>query len=96
MLELHNPPLYTRVIVVCDAPEAVLRKPIVERVNDPWEANLQVFEQQINKRGSISAEERILATIVRIDAGKIHRLRGIYARVTRDGIVNVGDEVRKL
>ena len=28
--------------------------------------------------------------------GKTHRLRGIYARVTRDGRVNVGDVVRKL
>lgn len=28
--------------------------------------------------------------------GKVHRLRGIYARVTRDGIVSVGDVVRKL
>lgn len=28
--------------------------------------------------------------------GKVHRLRGIYARVTQDGRVSVGDEVRKL
>ena len=28
--------------------------------------------------------------------GKKHRLRGIYARVTRDGTVSVGDTVRKL
>ena len=28
--------------------------------------------------------------------GKVHRLRGIYARVTRDGIVSVGDVVRKM
>ncbi|AXI49072.1 MOSC domain-containing protein (plasmid) [Sulfitobacter sp. SK012] len=28
--------------------------------------------------------------------GKVHRLRGIYARVTRDGTVSVGDTVRKL
>lgn len=28
--------------------------------------------------------------------GKTHRLRGIYARVTQDGIVSVGDKVRKL
>ncbi len=28
--------------------------------------------------------------------GKAHRLRGIYARVTRDGTVSVGDTVRKL
>ena len=28
--------------------------------------------------------------------GKVHRLRGIYARVTKDGTVSVGDKVRKL
>ena len=28
--------------------------------------------------------------------GKVHRLRGIYARVTKDGTVSVGDAVRKL
>ena len=28
--------------------------------------------------------------------GKVHRLRGIYARVTLDGTVSVGDKVRKL
>ena len=28
--------------------------------------------------------------------GKVHRLRGIYARVVRDGIISVGDKVRKL
>jgi MOSC domain-containing protein YiiM len=28
--------------------------------------------------------------------GKVHRLRGIYARVTRNGTVSVGDTVRKL
>ena len=33
---------------------------------------------------------------VNTGAGKVHRLRGIYARVTRDGTVSVGDTVRKL
>ena len=28
--------------------------------------------------------------------GKVHRLRGIYARVTRDGTISVGDKVVKL
>lgn len=33
---------------------------------------------------------------VNTGAGKVHRLRGIYARVTKDGTVAVGDRVRKL
>lgn len=33
---------------------------------------------------------------VNTGVGKVHRLRGIYARVTKDGSVSVGDVVRKL
>ncbi len=33
---------------------------------------------------------------VNTGVGKEHRLRGIYARVTRDGSISVGDPVRKL
>ena len=33
---------------------------------------------------------------VNTGAGKTHRLRGIYATVTKDGEVSVGDEVRKI
>lgn len=39
---------------------------------------------------------RDACVFVNTGEGKIHRLRGIYARVTRDGRVNVGDVVRKL
>lgn len=39
---------------------------------------------------------RDACVFVNTGEGKIHRLRGIYARVTQDGIVSVGDEVRKL
>ena len=39
---------------------------------------------------------RDACVFVNTGEGKIHRLRGIYARVTQDCIVNVGDEVRKL
>ncbi len=28
--------------------------------------------------------------------GKVHRLRGIYGRVTKDGVIRVGDTLRKL
>lgn len=33
---------------------------------------------------------------VNTGVGKVHRLRGIYARVTKNGTVSVGDTVRKL
>lgn len=39
---------------------------------------------------------RDACVFVNTGVGKVHRLRGIYARVTRDGTVNVGDAVRKL
>ena len=39
---------------------------------------------------------RDACVFVNTGEGKIHRLRGIYARVTKNGIVNVGDDVRKL
>ena len=39
---------------------------------------------------------RDACVFVNTGVGKTHRLRGIYARVTRDGMVNVGDVVRKL
>ena len=39
---------------------------------------------------------RDACVFVNTGEGKVHRLRGIYARVTQDGIVEVGDEVRKL
>jgi MOSC domain-containing protein YiiM len=39
---------------------------------------------------------RDACVFVNTGVGKVHRLRGIYARVTRDGVVNVGDTVRKL
>ncbi len=71
MLELESVAPFTRIIVVCDAPEAVLRKRISERENDPSEANLQVLEQQIRNREPISAEEARLATIVKVGANGI-------------------------
>ena len=39
---------------------------------------------------------RDACVFVNTGEGKIHRLRGIYARVTKDGTVSVGDEVRKM
>ena len=39
---------------------------------------------------------RDACVFVNAGEGKIHRLRGIYARVTRDGTISVGDKVSKL
>ena len=82
MLEQESATPFTRIIVVCDAPEAVLRKRISERENDPSEANLQVLEQQIRNREPISAEEAKLATVVKvcadgIDSSQIDSMRAL-------------------
>jgi MOSC domain-containing protein YiiM len=39
---------------------------------------------------------REACVFVNVGAGKRHRLRGVYARVVRDGRVSVGDRIRKL
>lgn len=44
----------------------------------------------------ISRYGRDACVFVNTGEGKRHRLRGIYARVTRDGTVSVGDKVVKL
>jgi aminoglycoside phosphotransferase family enzyme/gluconate kinase len=80
MLELESAAPFARIIVVCDAPDTVLRKRIEERENDPSEANLQVLERQVSRREPISEEESKLATIVRvgangIDSGQIEFIR---------------------
>jgi len=71
MLELESAAPHARIIVDCDAPEAVLRKRIEERENDPSEANLQVLEQQISNREPVSTAEAKLASIVRVGADGI-------------------------
>jgi predicted kinase len=82
MLEMEGAAPYVRIIIDCDAPEAVLRKRISERENDPSEANLQVLEQQIRNREPISAEEAKLATVVKvcadgIDSSQIDSMRAL-------------------
>lgn len=57
------------VLVECDAPLDELRKRIGERSNDPSEANLQVLEQQIQKRQPVQATEDGISAIVSVDAG---------------------------
>jgi aminoglycoside phosphotransferase family enzyme/predicted kinase len=68
MLELETALPCTRVIVNCEAPEAILRERISARENDPSEANLQILERQIQARQPISIEESGMATVVNIGA----------------------------
>ena len=68
LLELESSTAFACVIVVCDAPEAVLRERISKRENDPSEANLQVLERQIKSRQAISDQETGMATVVNIGA----------------------------
>lgn len=46
-------------------------------------------------QGFIDRFGRDACRFVNTGAGREHRLRGIYGRVTRDGIVRLGDRVRK-
>jgi hypothetical protein len=66
LLELDCGTPCCRVIVVCEAPEAILRERISARENDPSEANLQVLERQLQSRQAISAKETSLAGIVNV------------------------------
>ena len=68
MLELETALPCARVIVNCEAPEAILRERISARENDPSEANLQILERQIQARQPISIEESGMATVVNIGA----------------------------
>ena len=65
-LQLQTGLRCARIIVNCEAPEATLRKRILERKNDPSEANLDVLERQIRTRQAISAEEREMAGVVNV------------------------------
>ena len=55
-----------RIIINCEAPEAVLRERITTRKNDPSEANLQVLEQQIGVVEPITAAEAEIAEIITV------------------------------
>ena len=68
MLQLQTALPCARVIVNCEAPEAILRERIITRENDPSEANLQILERQIQARQPISIEESGMATVVNIGA----------------------------
>ncbi|MDH3220380.1 MAG: AAA family ATPase [Gammaproteobacteria bacterium] len=79
-LEIESSHSFGRVIVDCEAPEAELRKRIVERENDPSEANLDVLEKQLQTREPIGASEREIAAVVTvgrngIGASEIEKIR---------------------
>jgi predicted kinase len=61
----------SKIIIHCEVPTAELRKRIVERENDPSEANLEVLEQQLRSQQPISEAEKKLARIVTIGSAGI-------------------------
>ena len=80
ILELESSQAFNMIIINCEAPEEELRRRIIERENDPSEANLQVLERQLRDRQPISAGEAMLARIVTIDSAgisttQIHEIR---------------------
>jgi aminoglycoside phosphotransferase family enzyme/predicted kinase len=66
LLELESDAPCSRVIVVCEAPEAILRERIMARENDPSEADLQILERQIKSQQPISETETSMAGVVSV------------------------------
>jgi predicted kinase len=71
LLKLEIEPMCSKIIIHCEVPTAELRKRIVERENDPSEANLEVLEQQLRSQQPISEAEKKLARIVTIGSAGI-------------------------
>jgi len=71
MLETQTGTACNRIIINCEAPVAELRKRIIEREDDPSEANLEVLEQQLLTRQPINAEDEAFAQVVNIDSDGI-------------------------
>jgi predicted kinase len=66
MIETQTGTAYKKIIINCEAPAAELRKRIIEREDDPSEANLEVLEQQLLSRQPIDADDAALAEIIDI------------------------------
>jgi predicted kinase len=66
MLETQTSTACKRIIINCEVSEAELRKRIIEREDDPSEANLEVLEQQLLGRQPIDAADAALATVINI------------------------------
>jgi len=82
LLELESLQPCKRIIVDCVAPAEELRRRIIERENDPSEANLAVLEKQLTVQQPISQQERKIATVVTVDSAgldtaKIDEIRSI-------------------
>jgi len=79
LLEMEVGPSCKKIIIDCDVPKAELRKRIVERENDPSEANLEVLERQLLIQQPISETEASLARIVTVGSSGIsdNKLREI-------------------
>ena len=56
------------VVVECDAPLQELRRRIIERENDPSEANLDVLERQIERREPVELTETGITAIISPDS----------------------------
>jgi aminoglycoside phosphotransferase family enzyme/predicted kinase len=66
MLEVKTSTACKKIIINCEAPAAELRKRIIERENDPSEANLEVLEQQLFSSQPIDADDAALAEVIDI------------------------------
>jgi len=84
MLETQTDIACSRIIINCDAPVAELRKRIIEREDDPSEANLEVLEQQLLTRQPVSTDDEAFAHIVNIGSDgispeQIEQIRNLLA-----------------
>jgi hypothetical protein len=82
MLETQTSTACKRIIINCEASTAELRKRIIEREDDPSEANLGVLEQQLLSRQPIDVNDAALATVIDIDSEglseeKIEQIRAL-------------------
>jgi hypothetical protein len=85
MLETQTGTVCKKIIINCDAPAAELRKRIIEREDDPSEANLEVLEKQLLSRQAINADDAALATVINIGSDglseeQIQQIRTLLAR----------------
>lgn len=71
MLETQTSTACKRIIINCEAPNAELRQRIIEREDDPSEANLEVLEQQLLSRQPIDADDAALAEVIDIGSDGI-------------------------
>ena len=71
MLETQTSKSCKRIIINCDAPVTDLRRRILEREDDPSEANLEVLDQQLLTRQPINTDDEEFAQVVSIGSDGI-------------------------